>query len=121
VARSQFKPATPSGLLACLPFSDPNGYFYTGQSSSLTDLGRIAWRLVNTYLVLSLHYGSAGGLGFLRCPAFLKYEGASLPSAFRSIETHVDHHRIKIEWVYRPYLTAQLKRRASTDTSPPCY
>jgi hypothetical protein len=42
----------------------------------------------------------AVGLDFLRC------EGASPPAPTRSRKTHVAHRRIKIERVYRPYLTA---------------
>jgi hypothetical protein len=42
----------------------------------------------------------AVGLAFLRC------ESASPPAATRSRKTHVTHRRIKIERVYRPYLTA---------------
>jgi hypothetical protein len=42
----------------------------------------------------------AGGLAFLRC------EGASPSAATRSTKTHVAHRRIKIERVYRPFLTA---------------
>jgi hypothetical protein len=38
--------------------------------------------------------------------AFLRYESASPPAATRSMKTHVAHRRIKIEPVYRPYLTA---------------
>jgi hypothetical protein len=40
------------------------------------------------------------GLVFLRC------EGASPPAAILSTKIHVAHHRIKIERVYCPYLTA---------------
>jgi hypothetical protein len=39
-------------------------------------------------------------------PAFLRCGGASPPTATRSTTTHVAHRRIKIERVYRPYLTA---------------
>jgi hypothetical protein len=39
-------------------------------------------------------------------PAFLRCEGASLSAAFRSRKIHVAHRRIKIERVYRNYLTA---------------
>jgi hypothetical protein len=42
----------------------------------------------------------AVGLAFLRCG------GASPPAATRSRKTHVAHRIIKIERVYRPYLTA---------------
>jgi hypothetical protein len=42
----------------------------------------------------------AGGLAFLRCG------GSSPPDVTRSTKTHVTHRRIKIERVYRPYLTA---------------
>jgi hypothetical protein len=38
--------------------------------------------------------------------AFLRYGGASPPAQTRSSKTHVAHRRIKIERVYRPYLTA---------------
>jgi hypothetical protein len=38
--------------------------------------------------------------------AFLRCGGASPPAATRSTKTHVAHRRIKIERVYRPYLTA---------------
>jgi hypothetical protein len=40
------------------------------------------------------------GLSFLRC------EGASPPAGTRSTKAHVAHRRIKIERVYRRYLTA---------------
>jgi hypothetical protein len=39
-------------------------------------------------------------------PAFLRCEGASPPAATRIRKTHTTHRRIKIEQVYRPYLTA---------------
>jgi hypothetical protein len=39
-------------------------------------------------------------------PAFLRCGGASPPASTRSRKTHVAHHRIKIERVHRPYLTA---------------
>jgi hypothetical protein len=42
----------------------------------------------------------AVGLSFLRCG------GASQPAKTESRKTHVAHRRIKIERVYRPYLTA---------------
>jgi hypothetical protein len=42
----------------------------------------------------------AVGLAFLRCG------GASPPAATQSTKTHIAHRRIKIERVYRPYLTA---------------
>jgi hypothetical protein len=48
-------------------------------------------------------------------PAFLRYESASPPAPARSRKTHVAHRRIKIERVYRPYLTATeaaVKRRS---------
>jgi hypothetical protein len=38
--------------------------------------------------------------------AFLRCGGASPPAATLSRKTHVAHRRIKIERVYRPYLTA---------------
>jgi hypothetical protein len=38
--------------------------------------------------------------------AFLRCESASRPAGTRSTKTHVAHRRIKIERVYRPYLTA---------------
>jgi hypothetical protein len=38
--------------------------------------------------------------------SFLEMWGRSPPAATRSRETHVAHRRIKIERVYRPYLTA---------------
>jgi hypothetical protein len=40
-------------------------------------------------------------------PAFLRCGGASPPAATRSTKTHVAHRRIKIERVYRPYLTVR--------------
>jgi hypothetical protein len=55
------------------------------------------------YGELSTEYqppSSAVGLSFLRCG------GASPPAATRSRKNHVAHRRIKIERVYRPYLTA---------------
>jgi hypothetical protein len=39
-------------------------------------------------------------------PAFLRCESASPPAGTRSRKTHVAHRRIKIERVYRNYLTA---------------
>jgi hypothetical protein len=48
----------------------------------------------------SLAASIAGGLPFLRCG------GASPPAATRLTKTHVAHRRMKIERVYRPYLTA---------------
>jgi hypothetical protein len=47
----------------------------------------------------------AGGLAFLRC------EGASPPATTRSRKSRVAHRRIKIERVYRPYLTAGMTTR----------
>jgi hypothetical protein len=54
---------------------------------------------------------SAGGPAFLRCG------GASPPAPTRSMKTHVAHRRIKIERVYRPYLTAS---HEAFTTVPPC-
>jgi hypothetical protein len=45
----------------------------------------------------------ADGLAFLRC------RGASPPAATRNTKTRVAHRRIKIERVYRPYLTLKKK------------
>jgi hypothetical protein len=62
--------------------------------------------LLSTRLSLGLNFIGAFnqppsfGLAFLRCG------GASPPAATRSRKTHVTHRRIKIERVYRPYLTA---------------
>jgi hypothetical protein len=39
-------------------------------------------------------------------PAFLRCESTSPPASTQSMKTHVAHRRIKIEHVYRPYLTA---------------
>jgi hypothetical protein len=52
----------------------------------------------------------AGGLSFLRCG------GASPPATTRSRKTHVTHRRMKIERVYRPYLTATEAARQPTTT-----
>jgi hypothetical protein len=45
-------------------------------------------------------------------PAFLRCGGASPPAATQSRKTHVAHRRLKIERVYRPYLTALEARPA---------
>jgi hypothetical protein len=52
------------------------------------------------FTAIPLAASSAVGLSFLRSG------GASLPAATRSRKTHVAHRKIKIERVYRPYLTA---------------
>jgi hypothetical protein len=61
--------------------------------------------------------------------AFLRCESASPPAATGSRKTHVAHRRIKIERVYRPYLTATEADKIAhsvcvtnmNGTSLPCY
>jgi hypothetical protein len=54
----------------------------------------------NAHLTRCVPASIAVGLAFLRCG------GGSPPVATRSTKTPVAHRRIKIERVYRPYLTA---------------
>jgi hypothetical protein len=65
----------------------------------------VSW-VVGSHEVQNQAASIAVGLVFLRCPAFLRCGGASLSTGILSTKTRVAYRRIKIERVYRPYLTA---------------